>query len=209
MPILPMFPLGSVLMPGMPLTLRIFEPRYLALFADVMADDAEFGVVLIERGAEVGGGDQRFSRGAVAHVRAYRQLESSILVVAAGGRRIEVVRWLDDDPYPRAEVRDLPGLAWSPDLADPHRKAERCVRRLLATASEYVDVPWSADEQVSDDPTVSAWQLAGIAPIQTIDRYALLGCETMPELLDRLQAFCADADELIRLTAGPLEHDDE
>jgi Lon protease-like protein len=206
---LPMFPLGSVLIPGMPLPLRIFEPRYRALFADVMAGDAEFGVVLIERGTEVGGGDQRFSRGTVAHIRGYRELESSIMVVATGGRRIEVERWLDDDPYPRAEVREIPPLSWSDDLAGVHRQAERCVRRLLATASEYVDVPWSVDEQLSDDPVMSAWQLAGIAPIQTLDRYALLGCTSMPELLERLQGFCAEADELIRLTAGPLEIDDD
>ncbi|WP_409047629.1 LON peptidase substrate-binding domain-containing protein [Microbacterium sp. HA-8] len=206
---LPMFPLGSVLIPGMPLPLRIFEPRYRALFADVMAGDAEFGVVLIERGTEVGGGDQRFSRGTVAHVRGYRELESSIMVVATGGRRIEVERWLDDDPYPRAEVREIPPLTWSDDLAGMHRQAERCVRRLLATASEYVDVPWSVDEQLSDDPVVAAWQLAGIAPIQTLDRYALLGSTSLPELLERLQGFCAEADELIRLTAGPLEIDDD
>ncbi|PZU38860.1 MAG: peptidase S16 [Microbacterium sp.] len=204
-----MFPLGSVLIPGMPLTLRIFEPRYRALFADVMAGDAEFGVVLIERGTEVGGGDQRFSRGTVAHVRGYRELESSIMVVATGGRRIDIERWLDDDPYPRAEVREIAPLTWSDDLVDVHRRAERCVRRLLATASEYVDVPWSVDEQLSDDPIMSAWQLAGIAPIQTLDRYALLGSTSLPELLERLQGFCAEADELIRLTAGPLEIDDD
>lgn len=205
---MPMFPLESVLMPGMPLPLRIFEPRYLAMFADIMTGDAEFGVVLIERGTEVGGGDQRFPIGTVAHVRAYYALESSTMAVAGGGRRIEVVRWLDHDTYPLAEVRDLPALEWTPGLADRHRQTERCVRRLLATASEYVDVPWSVDEELADDPVTAAWQLAGIAPIQTIDRYALLGSTSLTQLFDRIEGFCAEAEELIRLTASPFELDD-
>ncbi len=209
---MPMFPLESVLMPGMPLPLRLFEPRYLTMFADIMGrdiagGDAEFGVVLIERGTEVGGGDQRFSIGTVAHVRAYYALESSTMVVAGGGRRIEVVRWLDHD-YPLAEVRDLPPLEWTPDLAERHRQTERCVRRLLATASEYVDVPWSVDEELADDPVTAAWQLAGMAPIQTIDRYALLGSTSLTQLFDRIEDVCAEAEELIRMTASPLELDD-
>lgn len=209
---MPMFPLESVLMPGMPLPLRLFEPRYLTMFADIMGGDitggdAEFGVVLIERGTEVGGGDQRFPIGTVAHVRAYYALESSTMVVAGGGRRIEVVRWLDHD-YPLAEVRELPALEWTPDLAGRHEQIERCVRRLLATASEYVDVPWSVDEELADDPVTAAWQLAGMAPIQTIDRYALLGSTSLTQLFDRLEGVCAEAEQLIRMTASPLELDD-
>ncbi|WP_396641086.1 LON peptidase substrate-binding domain-containing protein [Microbacterium sp.] len=205
---MPMFPLESVLMPGMPLPLRIFEPRYLAMFADIMTGDAEFGVVLIERGTEVGGGDQRFPIGTVAHVRAYYALEGSTMAVAGGGRRIEVVRWLDHDTYPLAEVRDLPALEWTPDLAERRAQTERCVRRLLATASEYIDVPWSLDEELADDPVTAAWQLAGMAPIQTIDRYALLGSTSLTQLFDRIEEVCAEAEELIRMTASPLELDD-
>lgn len=56
---LPMFPLGSVLLPGSPLPLQVFEPRYRAMLDDCLAGDQRFGVVLIERGFEVGGGEQR------------------------------------------------------------------------------------------------------------------------------------------------------
>lgn len=53
---IPMFPLGSVLFPHMPLPLRLFEPRYLKMLGDLLEQpDPEFGVVLIERGHEVGG----------------------------------------------------------------------------------------------------------------------------------------------------------
>ena len=50
----PMFALQSVLLPGMPLPLHVFEPRYVAMLDTVVSTDAEMGVVLIERGREVG-----------------------------------------------------------------------------------------------------------------------------------------------------------
>ena len=54
-----MFPLSAVLFPYATMPLHVFEPRYRALMHDCLAGDRRFGVVLIERGSEVGGGDQR------------------------------------------------------------------------------------------------------------------------------------------------------
>src|SRR5690606_29548107 len=100
-----MFPLGSVLVPGMVLPLHVFEPRYRALVRDCLAGDGEFGVVLIARGSEVGGGDVRTDAGTLARiVRVDEADDGRFAVVAVGLRRIRVVRWLDDDPYPRAEL---------------------------------------------------------------------------------------------------------
>ncbi|HEY8912041.1 LON peptidase substrate-binding domain-containing protein [Lacisediminihabitans sp.] len=66
---LPMFPLGSVLFPYLPLQLRVFEERYLVMLSRILVNEpAEFGVFLIERGQEVGGGEQRFPLGTVAQV---------------------------------------------------------------------------------------------------------------------------------------------
>ena len=108
MAVMPMFPLGSVLFPHMPLPLRVFEPRYLAMLRDILGEDpAEFGVVLIERGSEVGGGDVRTEVGTVARVGQLDSAGEAVLMIAQGDRRIRITRWLDDDPYPRAEVEDL------------------------------------------------------------------------------------------------------
>src|SRR5215218_5003894 len=108
-----MFPLGTVLFPGMPLTLHVFEPRYRALMAACVAgadrgEPPEFGVVLIERGTEVGGGDQRFGIGTVARLTQVAKLpDGRYATLALGTRRVAVRSWLPDDPYPRAEVDDL------------------------------------------------------------------------------------------------------
>ena len=119
----PMFPLGSVLTPGMVLPLHVFEPRYRRLVGDCLEGDGEFGVVLIERGSEVGGGDVRSMVGTMAAIADSSALpDGRWAVVAVGTRRIAVEQWLDDDPYPRAVVRDWPDPEAGPGSdAEPTR----------------------------------------------------------------------------------------
>ena len=60
MPVIPLFPLGTLLVPGQALPLRLFEDRYLALHDDLMArpeDQRSVGIVLIQGGSEVGDGN--------------------------------------------------------------------------------------------------------------------------------------------------------
>ena len=121
-PELAMFPLGSPLFPHMPLRLQVFEPRYLKMLAELIeARAVRFGVVLIERGTEVGGGEQRFDVGTVAEVTDLDAQDGLVRLVAHGGSRFRVRDWLADAPYPRAEVVELPDLEWSTDQQAPAR----------------------------------------------------------------------------------------
>lgn len=152
MDVLPMFPLGTVLLPGQPLPLQIFEQRYLTMLRDVAAGDGRFGVVLIERGFEVGGGDQRFPIGCLAGIEQVRPMPGGrVGLLARGQERIEVVDWLPDDPYPRAEVRRLPDLTWAADDAPGLAATEATVRRALSVMSEYRQDVWPADVELADD----------------------------------------------------------
>src|SRR5207253_3012489 len=65
---LAMFPLGTVLFPGITLPLHVFEPRYQALTRSCLDGDGHLGITLIERGSEVGGGDVRFAVGTRARI---------------------------------------------------------------------------------------------------------------------------------------------
>lgn len=106
---MPMFPLGSPLLPGVGLPLQVFEPRYHAMLDSVLTGDGRFGVTLITRGHEVGGGDIRSSVGTTAEVLQHQRVEDGrLLVLAVGGERFRVRRWLRDDPYPLAEVQIWP-----------------------------------------------------------------------------------------------------
>src|SRR5438128_2746014 len=102
---MPMFPLGTVLLPGGVLPLHVFEPRYRAMVKHCLAGDREFGVVLIARGHEVGGHDQRHDVGTVARMIQVAELaDGRYAMITVGMRRIRVTEWLPDDPFPQAEV---------------------------------------------------------------------------------------------------------
>ena len=189
-----MFPLGSVLFPHMPLRLRVFEERYLVMLAELLkTESARFGVVLIERGREVGGGEQRFGVGTVAEITQLGAQEGFVGLVARGGRRFVVERWLADAPHPWAEVRELPDLVWRAELTELRADTERRVRRALALASEFAENVWPADVELSDDPVAAAWQLAAIAPLGALDQMELLGADSTERLLSRIRELTAEA----------------
>ncbi|MFF9561984.1 LON peptidase substrate-binding domain-containing protein [Leifsonia sp. NPDC014704] len=192
----PMFPLGSVLFPSVPIPLRVFEPRYLTLVGrllDEVEPDFEFGVVLIERGFEAGGGDQRASVGTMARLVSAAVGADDLLIVGVGTRRFRVERWLDDDPYPRAELSMLPDLEWSEALAPLRTEAESVVRRVVARVAE----PQSdAEIELSNDPVEAAWQLAAIAPLGEYDRYTLLRSTSLGGLLRQTIDLVIEAEEL-------------
>ena len=198
---LAMFPLGSVLFPGMPLPLRVFEPRYVAMLLSVLGEaEHEFGVVLIERGSEVGGGDVRFGVGTVARIASVEITEGSIVLLATGAARFEVVRWLADDPVPRAQVRELDAWELDAPTVSALAAAEALVRATMTRASEFVELPWPADTELSPELAQRIWQVAGIAPLNSLDQYALLRSGTAAELLARLVDETQAADLLF--TAG-------
>ena len=200
MTVLPMFPLGSVLFPSMPAALRIFEERYIVMLSKVLGEEpSEFGIVLIERGSEVGGGEQRFPIGTVAQITQVEASEGFIGLVAQGSRRIEIVEWLDDDPHPQAEVRELPELEWQDSLQPLREQAEQLVRRTIAQASEFVEQQWPADIVLDDDPVAAVWQLAGIAPVGPLDQVTLLRSATTEELLRGIIEVTQGAAEMLTL----------
>jgi Lon protease-like protein len=197
---LPMFPLGSALLPGNLLPLQIFEPRYLTMLRDIAGGDGRFGVVLIERGFEVGGGDQRFAIGTVASIEQLQPTaDGRVRLLARGEERFEVVNWLPDAPYPRAEVRLLPDLEWSNEHTTRLADTEHVVRRALVVVSEYRAPLWSADVELSEDPVTRSWQLAGIAPLGALDQLALLRSSSVEELLERTAQMTTEVLDLLPL----------
>lgn len=195
---MPMFPLGSVLFPAMPLPLRVFEQRYLAMLRDLLtAEPAEFGVVLIERGQEVGGGEHSFSLGTVARIAEVSPADDFIGVMAMGQDRVEVVEWLAESPYPLANVRRLPELAWDETCGDRREQTELLVRRTLSRASEFAELVWPPTVELADDPIAGLWQLAAIAPIGPLDQQRLLAAASVRELLDTMFVAVTDAGEAL------------
>jgi Lon protease-like protein len=206
MAVLPMFPLGSVLFPGGVLPLHVFEPRYRALVQDCLTqEDPEFGVTLIERGSEVGGGDVRTTVGTVARIVEVGAMEDGrYALLTVGIRRIRVNAWLPDDPYPLADVDDWP----DDDPDDPDALQGRVpslfatVRRLHALRAELDEGAALPDVDLADEPVLASYHLATLAPIGPADDLRLLRAGGPAERLDLLAELLADEEEVLRFRLG-------
>ncbi len=208
-----MFPLSTVLMPHMPLTVRIFEERYQRMLGALLEAEPpaepHFGVVLIERGHESGGNDRRFSLGTMARIeRVVSAGPGDFVIFAHGTHRVNVLSWDEEAPYPRARVSEIAELPWSPTLEPLRAEAERVVRRVLTRASEFADVGWDPAIELSDGPVASSWQLAGIAPIPDIDRMGLLQSASLAELLTGVIALTRDAEPALTSARADSEFAD-
>ena len=197
---LPMFPLESVPFPGSVLPLHVFEPRYRAMVRHCLAHDRAFGVVLIARGSEVGGGDDRLSVGTLARIEEASELpDGRFVLVAAVAARVAVDTWLPDDPYPRAMVgprRSTGGLP--PATLDG---ALRAVRRAVALLTELgAPGPGLADPDPGAGPEELLWRLCDAAPLGTLDRQRLLEADDLGQRADALTRLATDAgDDLVAL----------
>ena len=185
---LPMFPLGTVLFPHAVLPLHIFEERYRALVETCLRGDGRFGVVLIERGYEVGGGDSRFDVGTVARiVEAARTPDGRYLLATIGTERLRIKKWLDDDPFPRAEV-DVIGepKRVADDAAMRRHDVQRLLGRVLASLLDVVTVG-------------GLFEAAAVAPIGPLDAQRLLELDDPRQRFDQLERLLVDAAEVLEL----------
>jgi Lon protease-like protein len=181
---LPMFPLGNVLLPSTLISLHIFEDRYRALARHCMAADRRLGVVLIERGREVGGGDVRFNVGTRALIADAVELDDGRWVmILAGEDRVRVRRWLPDDPFPRADVEVCDDRPASAAAADRREELEQLLRRVVAGRVELGDVAAEAAVELSADVAVATWQAVGLAPLGPLDAQRILETDGADERL--------------------------
>ncbi|MCV7095091.1 LON peptidase substrate-binding domain-containing protein [Mycobacterium kubicae] len=204
-----MFPLESVLLPGDDLPLRIFEPRYTALVRDCLdSDDPRFGVVLISRGREVGGGEGRCEVGALAKIAECIDAGAGRYVLSCRvGERIRVRDWLPDDPYPRAAVWAWPDeRGTSPVTGAQLRDVEDRVLALFERIADVRGVELPPREVLLGEPPpgdAGKWlyALASRVPMGPADRYAVLAA---PSAADRLVALLEAVDSVTAMVEFEL-----
>jgi Lon protease-like protein len=187
-----MFPLASVVFPGTELPLHVFERRYQCLTRDVLVGSKEFGICLISRGSEVGGGDERVTVGTKVRVELAAPLEGDRwILVTRGVQRIRVVEWLKDDPYPMAMVEELPAVG--PAAGHDEILAALCsVKALRRLQSEFAD-GWSSpciDLKFEDQAANAPWMLCAMAPLSLSDLQTLLEVPGDTERLELLRSLC-------------------
>ncbi len=208
---LALFPLGLVLLPTMLVPLRIFEPRYQSMLADVMEADRRFGVVLLTRGNEVGQvhddlDSSRSRVGTMARVvRAPVNTEGFSEILITGEERFRVKDWLPDAPYPRAKIE-----FWPDEVVSSQSKPEAPsveVAALLAAARSELDALGAVLERAGhsvgplpendDDPVTGSFQLAAAAPFEAYDQQRLLVAPTSEDRLILLRSLIEDLRTLV------------
>ena len=158
---IPLFPLNTVLFPGGPLPLRIFEPRYLDMLSRCMKDDRPFGVLLIREGAEVGPATT-WDVGTLAKVTDWYQGSDGILGVTAIGT--ERFRLLAAERQPDGlnvgEVEILPDL---PSQALPAEYAP--LVKILAHVLDEFGLLYEGLDRHYDDAVWVAYRVIEVLPV--------------------------------------------
>lgn len=191
MTVTPMFPLEVTMLPGEELPLRIFEPRYVALVQDCLAmTDPAFGVVLIEAGREVGGGDRRSTVGALARIVDYADLGvGRFRLRCLMSERIRVKQWLDDAPYPRADIEvweDEPGSVDSAAVFDVEDRVVALYERIAAARGSDFGGRSAVLGPEESDVVKRLYGLAARVPMGQADKYAVLSAPTVSARLSAL-----------------------
>jgi Lon protease-like protein len=199
--LMPMFPLGTVLFPHALLPLHVFEPRYRLLTQRVLGGDREFGVVLIERGSEVGGGDTRFGVGTVARiVRAQELPDGGYALATVGIRRVHVISWMPDDPYPQAEVVELVDTAST--LEEPRRARALDALFEVCELHRRIDPRLPPLPPIDEAPVRASYEIAALAPIGPLDAQRVLEAPNAADRLDLLAELLDDHARVLRADSG-------
>lgn len=218
---LPVFPLGTVLFPGLVLPLHIFEERYRALVRHLVGlpDGAprEFGVVAIQAGWEVapadppnrptfGGGEVTLHTvGCTAELRQVTELaDGGFDIVTVGRRRFRIAE-VDSGtaPYLTAEVEWLPEPAGTDEIAD------LLAARVMSVFRQYLGLvrpdPQEVSEQLPEDPIVLSHLVAATAALTVADRQRLLAIDdTAARLRAELRLLNREAALLRQVRAVPV-----
>ena len=167
---LPLFPLNTVLFPGGPLPLRVFEPRYLDMVSQCLREESGFGVLLITDGEEAGVADT-FNVGTVAEIVDWGQGSDGLLSVSAEGKhRFELVSTgRQPDGLYIGSVRLIEAEPEIP-VPDEYQFLVRLLERLLKDlGSHYKSIPKNYG-----DSTWMGYRLTEILPLPLQTKQSVL-----------------------------------
>jgi Lon protease-like protein len=178
----PLFPLGTVLFPGSRLPLRLFEPRYLAMFRDCLRDGAGFGVCLIQEGKEVGSPAMPADMGCLASIIEWEMPEPDLYhVMTAGTERFRVLTTrVQDNGLLRGDVVTL-----EPEGAVPVPESHALCVEVLRQLIERVGDAWFPPPHHFEDASWVSYRLAEVLPFDALEKQRMLVANDPLARLDR------------------------
>lgn len=181
---IPLFPLNTVLYPGGPLPLRIFEARYLDMISSCLKDESPFGVLLIKEGAEVGAAST-YDLGTVARIADWYQGSDGLLgVTAIGDRRFRLLS--AERQKDGLNVGHVELLAEEPYVALPDRF--KPLAEILAGVLDSLGKLYDGLEKDYTDAGWLSYRFAEILPISGVAKQEYLSIEDPVERLERISS---------------------
>lgn len=198
-----LFPLQTVLFPGMRMPLHVFEDRYKIMVRECIEEGVPFGVVLIKSGVEVGGGATPHSIGTTARITQVEHLEDERMnIFLIGEKRFRIITLNTTQPYLRGEVTvveqqqaDAAARAVIPHAQDLF---DEYLRTYLALGNQWTrgvylpnDPAEAADyiaTRMDIPPEVKQELLETLSPQAGLRRELQIMAEVLPEMRQRLAA---------------------
>ncbi len=189
---IPLFPLNTVLFPGGPLPLRIFETRYTDMVRRCMREQSAFGVVLVRAGGEVGDVALTADIGTTARIVDFYQLPDGLLgITCLGERKFRVLtRWREADGLNMGQVQWLSAEAAQP-VPGEYRHLADILRKVLPELAEMYELV----EKRFDDAAWVGSRMTEIVPLELSDKQVLLEMADPLERLARLAPMIKRVDE--------------
>jgi Lon protease-like protein len=175
-PLLPLFPLEVVLLPGIPLPLHIFEPRYKEMIGECRANNAPFGIV---RALDEGIADVGCTAEIVTVTNEYA--DGRLDLVAEGRKRFEVLELNQERSFLRAEVLLVPDEL---SIPAPEEKA-----RAVQFHLEILSLAGAVQDLSAADPSALSFHLAGSLPLDLDFKQKLLAMRSEGERIRAVAAY--------------------
>lgn len=187
---IPLFPLHSVLFPGGPLALRIFETRYLDMVSRCLKQESGFGVVLIREGSEVGEAPEVYEVGTLGRISYWERRRDGLLgITFTGEQRFHILeREVEDNQLIVAEVELLPN---EPAVAVPPQHQE--LVELLVRILGELEHPYLTMPKAYDDSVWVGARLVELLPLELVQKQRLLQLDDPLERLERIARLVAGA----------------
>lgn len=205
-----MFPLNTVLFPGMPLALHIFEERYKVMIGECIDAGKPFGVVLIKKGAEaLGPPADPHLIGCMAQITQVQRLAEGRMNIAAVGReRFRILSLERDEPYLVGQVEEFPLAGWESE------KIEKTAEKLRPFISRYMNELSQLEgvhldpSQIPDEPLKLAYFGASLLQVPTEQKQTLLSSDEMSGMLIEMRRMYRQELSLVKFMLQMPPEDD-
>ncbi|MBM3215359.1 peptidase S16 [Candidatus Poribacteria bacterium] len=190
-----LFPLRMVLFPRMTIPLHVFEERYRLMIGECIEQEAPFGVVLIERGREVGGTASVYGVGTTARITHVERFpDGKMDILAVGEHRFQLTSFFQHEPYPAGRVRIVPLPKTTLDDAEltPLVSSVRDSYARYSRLMGELEDSWEPSDALPKTPVELAYEIAATSALSETAKQRLLSesdlgalLRTEQEMIDR------------------------